>query len=140
MENIASDPDFEVTIAAPMVFNGSLRKIELEKNSSSHVEVVPLKAYLTKSIHLFFYTGIDKLLKSREFDLIHIWEEPYIVAGMQIAYLAKKNNVPYFFRSAQSLNKKYPFPFNFFEKYVVKNASGWNAGAHLVFKNLVIDK
>ncbi|PIP91666.1 MAG: glycosyl transferase family 1 [Bdellovibrionales bacterium CG12_big_fil_rev_8_21_14_0_65_38_15] len=137
-EAIHFDPSIEMTIAAPLFMNGSLRPLALEKSSSTDgPNVVGLPAYFTRYNHFFFYRNLASIIKPGAFDLIHIWEEPYVLAGFQIARAAKIANIPYFFRSAQSLNKKYPFPFSFFEKFVLRNARGWNAGASLVYQNLL---
>jgi glycosyltransferase involved in cell wall biosynthesis len=77
------------------------------------------------------------LIADGQFDGIHAWEEPYTFAGYQIARLAKKSGAQFCFRTAQSLNKNYPPPFNFFESVSLKAADKWIAGGHSVYDNLV---
>jgi glycosyltransferase involved in cell wall biosynthesis len=56
--------------------------------------------------------------------MVHAWEEPYILAGAQIA-AAVPRSARFVFRTAQSLSKWYPPPFDCFERYTVRRAAGW---------------
>ena len=130
-------PQYNLTIASPDFIHGSLRTLQADIEERAPYRHVTLPVLFSRKIHLMVYQNLASLIKVGQFDLVHIWEEPYIVAGFQIARACQKAKVPYFFRTAQSLNKKYLPPFSFFEKYTVENASAWNAGASLVFKNLI---
>jgi phosphatidyl-myo-inositol dimannoside synthase len=134
LREIASDPQFEVVIGAPKTFNGSLRAIQLEPEpQGSKIKLIGIDAYFTQKMHLFFYNPLQlKKIMKTNFDMAHFWEEPYILSGYQLANQAKKNSLPYLFRTAQSLVKDYIFPFNYFEKQSVKYASTFVAGGHLV--------
>ncbi len=137
MDRIGRDPRVEVTVAAPKFFHGDLRPITLEPSASAQYELVGLNAHFTRYIHLFYYRGLDHLVRSNGFDLVHSWQEPYIVAGFQVARAAARAGVPYFFRTAQSLPKRYLPPFAQFERYCVEHAQGWVAGGHLVQRALL---
>jgi glycosyltransferase involved in cell wall biosynthesis len=93
-----------------------------------------LRARWTKRIHVFQYddTALRDLMRSKPFDVVHAWEEPYIYAGYQIARALETTSSRFCFRTAQSYVKWYPPPFNYFEKRVVARAQGWIAGASLV--------
>ena len=56
-------------------------------------------------------------------DLVHCWEEPYVVAAAQVAMTAT-TNVPLVFASFQNIAKTYPPPFNWIERYTMARASG----------------
>lgn len=136
MRSVAQLNMFDIDLVAPSFLHGSLRSLSVEPEESDLINVIPLQVSMSKYIHFMYYRGLDKVLAEGRYDLVHIWEEPYIFAGYQIARLCKKREIPFFFRSAQSLNKRYPPPFSYFEKYVVKHCRGWNAGAGLVYQNL----
>ena len=137
MERIARDPRVEVTVVAPQFFHGDLRPITLEPSSHASYDLVGLPAHFSRYIHLFYYSGLDHVIESGYFDLIHAWQEPYIVAGFQVARAAGRAGIPYFFRTAQSLPKRYPPPFAQFERYCVEQSHGWVAGGTLVQRALL---
>ena len=128
---------WEITAAAPRYFRGAndLRPVRLDASANEPCSLVPVDAYLTGRMHLFAYGWRLKALLAQPWDLIHCWEEPYIVAGGQMAWWAPRRS-PLVFRSAQSLNKSYPPPFNWIEKYSMAHASGWICSGQLVAENL----
>lgn len=134
---VARDPEFEVTVAAPSFFNGDLRPIVMEPEPpKSPLRVVPLGTSLSRYIHVFRYEGkaLRTLVREGQFDLVHAWEEPYVFAGYQIARALKNSPARFCFRTAQSYVKNYPPPFSYFERQVLARAQGWIAGASLVFE------
>ncbi len=140
VREVARDPSFQITVAAPSFFHGDLRPIEFEPEpTGSPLNLAPLPARFTSRIHVFQYAGraLRELILKHPFDGIHAWEEPYIFAGYQIARLAKRSGARFCFRTAQSLNKHYPPPFNFFEKSSLAAADRWIAGGRSVYNNLV---
>ncbi len=140
VREVACDPAFQVTVGAPAFFHGDLRPVECEPEPpGSPLKLVPIRARFTSRIHVFQYSGkeLRDLILKNPFDAIHAWEEPYVFAGYQIARLAKRSGARFCFRSAQSLNKRYPPPFSFFEKTSLTAADRWIAGGSSVFNNLV---
>ena len=137
---VARDPAFEVTVAAPARFHGDFRVHDCEPEPpGSPLRLVPIPARWTRRVHLFRYAGrrLRRLMREGRFDAVHVWEEPYVFAGFQLARVAAAAGVPYGFRSAQSLPKSYPPPFRQFERAVLRRAAGWAAGGSLVFANLL---
>jgi glycosyltransferase involved in cell wall biosynthesis len=137
---VARNPDFEVTAAAPSYFHGDLRPIILEPEPpGSPLRVVPLKTRLSRFVHVFSYDGtaLRKLVRDGDFDVVHAWEEPYVFAGYQIARALKNSSARFCFRTAQSYVKNYPPPFSYFERVVLARAQGWIAGASLVYKAML---
>ena len=137
---VARDSNFQITVGAPSFFRGDLRAIECEPEpAGSPLKLVRIPCRWTSRIHVFQYSAkaLRALILDQPFDAIHAWEEPYIRAGYQIARLAKRSRARFCFRSAQSLNKRYPPPFSFFEKQTLAAADRWLAGGKSVFDNLV---
>lgn len=136
---VASNPDVDLTLAAPEFHYGDLRRIHLETRSSPHYRIVPLPARLTRWNHGFWYSHgrLRRLVREGGFHVVHAWEEPYVYAGYQIACAAAGAGVPLVFRTAQSLIKRYPWPFRRFERYVVSHAAAWVAGGQLVYQAMV---
>jgi phosphatidylinositol alpha-1,6-mannosyltransferase len=128
---------WEVTAVAPAYFKGSndLRPVRLESTRDEPCAVVPVNAYLTSRMHFFVYGLKLRSLLAEPWDLVHCWEEPYIFAGGQTAWWAR-DRTPLVFRTAQSLKKKYPSPFDSIERYAMGRAAGWICSGKLVAENL----
>ena len=116
---------WDVTVAAPAEYHGDLRRIRLETGAGAARDLRPVAAHLTRFPHLMFYGGLRRLLAER-WDLIHCWEEPYVTACAQVAALAPPD-VPLVFATFQNLAKRYPPPFNWLERRVLRRADGWIA-------------
>ena len=69
--------------------------------------------------------------------MVYAWEEPYCVAGYQIAQAVQRASTRFIFRTAKSLVKGYPWPFSRFERVTVARADGWIAGGELVYEAMV---
>jgi len=140
VREVARDRDFEVTVAAPSFFHGDLRPVVLEPEPpGSPLRLVPLSTRLSRFIHAFRYDGaaLKALIREGAFDVVHAWEEPYVFAGYQIAKALRSSPARFCFRTAQSYVKRYPPPFNHFERVVLARAQGWIAGASLVFEAML---
>jgi glycosyltransferase involved in cell wall biosynthesis len=125
---------WQVEIVAPSYFHGGndLRPVAFALSAAEPCPVTPVPAYLTRSVHLFFYNWWRlRGVLQRSWDVVHAWEEPYIVAGAEVAALAPRSS-RFVFRTAQSLNKRYPPPFDFLERYVLGRAAGWICSGTLI--------
>lgn len=137
---LAARDGAEVTVAAPSFFYGDLRPLTLEPDATpAGYDLAPLGTRLSRRIHIFWYERrkLKELVRSRNWDIVSAWEEPYIYAGYQIAQAVKPTRSRFCFRTAQSLVKNYPPPFRQFESSVLKRAQGWIAGGELVKRALV---
>lgn len=120
-----------VTIAAPRFVHGDLRPIPMEPARPDASPVVGVPVRWSGRIHLMSYgRDLKRLMRSRRWDLIHIWEEPYIFSGYQLGRWA--GSVPHVFYTNQNLSKRYPFPFSYFERSAIRGCAGWVAGGQLV--------
>lgn len=136
----ARDPDFEITVAAPSYFHGDLRPISMEPEpAGSPLRLVGLPTRLSRFIHIFRYDGsaLKALIRNGGFDIIHAWEEPYVFAGYQIARASKDSPAKFCFRTDQNYVKRYPPPFDYFERTVLARTQGWIAGANLVYQAML---
>jgi glycosyltransferase involved in cell wall biosynthesis len=124
---------WEVTAVAPKYFYGSrdLRPVTLATNTDEPCRVVPVNAYLTRNVHVFFYGRQLRSLLAGQWDMVHCWEEPYIVAGGQVA-LGKQKNTSLVYATFQNIAKRYPPPFCWLERVCLARAAGWIAFGHTV--------
>jgi glycosyltransferase involved in cell wall biosynthesis len=140
MRALAKDPAFEVTVAAPASHAGDLRAVVCEPEpESSNLKLVTLSARWTTIGPIFHYHQKDltKLKYSDDFDVVHMWEEPYILAGYQIARTCVHGAARFCFVTCQNLHKSYPPPFNWMEKEVVQKSQGWIGIGQTVLENSI---
>ena len=62
----------------------------------------------------------------REYDVIDIQEEPFALATAEILLLRRlrRQQAPYVLYSAQNIEKRYPVPFRWLERWALRNAAG----------------
>jgi glycosyltransferase involved in cell wall biosynthesis len=129
---VQSRGKWDVTAVAPERLPGDLRDITLEPIAGEACTVRPVRARLKGVPHLRYY---DKALASvleGPWDVVHVWEEPYVAACAQIAAAAPATArvVPATF---QNIVKRYPPPLGSFERRVMRRAAGWIAFGRTVF-------
>lgn len=126
---------WEVTAVAPSFMYGDLRPMQLEADPKEICRLEAVPVYLSKRIHLMSYGWRLKQILQQGWDLVHCWEEPYILAGGQVAWWTP-SETPLVYRTAQSHSKQYPPPFNWLEQYAMSRAAGWICSGQLVAETL----
>lgn len=126
---------WEVTAVSPRFLNGDLRPVSLERctGESCRLEVVP--AYFSGRVPVMIYGRRLKKLMDESWDVVHCWEEPYVLAGGQVARWTP-SGTPLVYRTAQSLSKRYPPPFNWIERYAMGRSAGWICSGKTVAETL----
>ncbi|NOK20581.1 glycosyltransferase family 4 protein [Corallococcus carmarthensis] len=122
---------WDITAVAPRAFHGDLGPLVLQRDPSEPVRIETVRAFLSRSLHGFVYGPELRAHLSRGVDLVHSWEEPYVLSGLEVALLTPRR-VPLVFCTAQNLIKHYPPPFAQAERFVVHRASGWVAWGQTV--------
>jgi len=127
----AGGEQWEVTAVAPRFFHGDLRPIPLEPQPGELCHVTAVDVRLGRIPQLFFYgRGLRAVMRER-WDLVHCWEEPYVVAGGQIARWAPAASKLVFY-TFQNIAKTYPPPFSTIERMCAERSSGWLASGETV--------
>jgi glycosyltransferase involved in cell wall biosynthesis len=116
--------NWEVTAIAPSFLYGDLRPMHLETDPNEVCQLEPVSVYLSRCPHLMTYSWRLKEILQQGWDLVHSWQEPYIFAGGQIAWWTPPQT-PLVYRTAQSICKRYPPPFNWIEDYAMSRTTGW---------------
>ncbi len=127
----AGDGAWTVTVAAPADFPGDLGPITTRRDPAEHAELQTLPVHGARRIHLMRYgRGLRDLL-DQPWDVVHCWEEPYVVAGAQIAR-ARGPAAALVYATFQNIAKHYPPPFGALERYSMRRAAGWIAFGHSI--------
>ena len=138
---LARDNGFAITVTAPKLYHGDYGPLQLEAEpADSHLHVVGLPTRWTRYPHIYHFKAgaLTQLLHEESFDIVSVWEEPYILAGWQTARAVKKHSqASLCLYSCQNLSKRYPPPFSWFEQQAVGLADGWQASGELV-KNVLV--
>jgi glycosyltransferase involved in cell wall biosynthesis len=128
---------WEVTAVAPRFVHGDLRPIELEPHPDDRLlRLERLGLAFSKRIHLAVYGLRLRRLLAEGWDLVHCWEEPYVLAGAQVALLTPRGT-PLVFWTAQNIAKVYPPPFGWLERYCLWRSAGWLACGQSVVEALL---
>jgi phosphatidyl-myo-inositol dimannoside synthase len=120
-----------VTAVAPARLHGDLRRIATERLRNEPCDLRCVTAHLSQHIHLMFYGSALRRIVREGWDVVHCWEEPYIVAAAQVARWTPRD-IPLVFTTYQNLRKNYPPPFDTIERFSLRRAAGWIAGGALV--------
>ena len=131
---VAGRGRWRVTAIAPPAFAGDLRPIALEPIDGEASDVRPVRMRLQRSPHLTHYASLAAALPA-DADLVHAWEEPYVLAGAQLARSASRR-ARVVFATFQNLDKRYPWPLSAFERASMARADGWIAFGHTVAATL----
>jgi glycosyltransferase involved in cell wall biosynthesis len=132
--HLGSD-EWEVTAIAPTLMKGDLRTTTLEEDLPSAYQLEPIPTYFSQYIHFMLYDWRLKEILQQDWDLIHAWEEPYILSGAQIAKWSNSKS-PLIYATFQNYSKNYPPPFNLVEKYSMSRSAGWIGFSDTVIKAL----
>jgi phosphatidyl-myo-inositol dimannoside synthase len=123
---------WEFTAVAPSKFVADLGPMLLERDAEhSKYFLEPVDVILSRHIHIFHYGRRLREILRQKWDLIHAWEEPYIVAGAQLAHWAPRDS-RLIFASAQNIAKRYPLPWRWLEHFSMSRAAGLVAWGHSV--------
>lgn len=125
IEELSKHKDSEISLLCPYWWREESRKVYLEKDYDKEYAIYKGRTLFTNSTALSFYLfSVYKLLWRIKPDIIDIYEEPWSLTTLQILLFKmiflRKSKVMFY--SAQNISKKYPFPFNFIEKFTFSNA------------------
>jgi len=117
-----------LTVLSPARWGGTDRELRRIKPDDYEVLTHKCRFSGTTSVrlgnHLYYYPEISRVIGRENWDLVHIDEEPFNLASYHVLKACRKYQIPAIFATYQNINKSYPPPFNFFERYVFENSAG----------------
>ncbi len=134
-EWIAAEPDVALTVLVPQSWQG--RAAECAFTQGYDLRALPIR--FSHHFHLHYYPTLARTLHALQPDVFHIDEEPYNFAtwhAMRCALrLPRRPRIVFF--SWQNLLKRYPPPFCWMERDVLRHANAaivGNQEAHQVWR------
>lgn len=132
---LAGAGEWEVVAAAPARYPGDLREVELEPIAGEACRTVAVPVQYARKPHFMLYgRPLRELLRER-WDVVHCWEEPYVLSAWQVARWARPE-AALVYATFQNLPKRYPPPFAQAERAVLRRADGWIAFGRTVEETL----
>jgi glycosyltransferase involved in cell wall biosynthesis len=125
---------WDVTVLAPSRYRADLGPLVVQTLAGEASRLEPLDVRLDRVPHLMWYAGLGPVLDG-PWDLVHCWEEPYILAGAQVARRTPRRT-RFVIASFQNIGKRYPWPFSAFERAAMARADGWIAFGQTVYDTL----
>ncbi len=103
----------------------------LETRHAENYEIRVLPCWFTPYNHFHFYpVSIGPI----EADLVHLEEEPWSLVTYQFMRQCVKARKPVIFNTWQNIQKRYPPPFNLFERYTFCHAQASIAGSQEILR------
>jgi len=120
LEELAKLPDVALTVVVPPSWRDERGVQPLERAYTQGYDLVVEPIAFNGQFHLHFYPGLARRLRQVRPDIVHVDEEPYNLATVQAMWLARRAGARTLFFSWQSLNRRYPLPFRWFERTVLR--------------------
>ncbi len=101
-------------------------KLERVYTEGYQLEVIPIT--FNGNFHLHYYPTLGKWIHQFRPHIVHIDEEPYNLASWQALYHARRGGAKSLFFSWQNINRSYPPPFNWGERWLLNKVDYALAG------------
>lgn len=119
LEELACLPNMELTVVVPPYWRDERGVVALERQYTSGYDLIVEPILFNGHFHLHFYPRLAARIRKVQPDLVHIDEEPYNLATAHAVWLACREGVKSLFFSWQNIYRRYPFPFQLLEQYVL---------------------
>lgn len=132
LDEIAAQPEVErlVAVTGRAWQEPGGRTVHFEPSEApSGYEVHMEPIWLNGSYHLFVWPRLARLMREFKPDLVHIDEEPYNLATAHATWLSRRIGAKSVFFTWQNLLRRYPPPFNWFERRVYAQSAYAIAGS-----------
>jgi len=132
---VAGGDAWSVTVVAPQRFPGDMGPIVTRAEPGERAELRLVPVHRARWIHVMTYGRAVGGLLDAPWDLVHCWEEPYVLSTAQIARSCHPDS-KFVFASFQNVDKRYPPPFSALERYAVGRSQGWIAFGQSIAETL----
>lgn len=126
---LLAERDVDLLAITPPGWRDERGEMALERAYTAGYALETLPIALNGNFHLHFYRGLAKRLRDFQPDLVHIDEEPYNLATWQALYHARRARAKTVAFSWQNLQRRYPPPFAWGERWALDHLDGLIAGS-----------
>lgn len=124
LEALGAYSDVHLLAVSPdyWVEHGRRHQAELVTPGSYRLEQQAVR--LNGRFHLHWWPGLSRIVNSFQPDIVHIDEEPYNIATAHACRVSRGYGARLVFFAWQNIERSYPPPFSWFERYVFRHAAG----------------
>lgn len=119
---LGANPDLDLLAVSPDRWEEQGQAQIAERPPPRSYEIVHTPLALNGRYHLFWFRRLRQLVRRFRPDVLHIDEEPYNLATAIACRDAVRYGVRPVFFAWQNLHRRYPPPFRWLERYVLKRA------------------
>jgi glycosyltransferase involved in cell wall biosynthesis len=130
LDEIAAHPGIELIAVVPPSWRDPAYEQTLERRDGVGHDMVVTPIACNGNFHLFFFPRLGQLLDQYRPDILHFDEEPYNAATSLAVAQARRRRISTIFFTWQNLNRRYPAPFSWMERYVYRSADWAIAGTN----------
>jgi glycosyltransferase involved in cell wall biosynthesis len=120
----------DLTVVVPPAWHDARGTLPLERTHTKGYRLWVTPMALTGSFHLHAYPHLRSIIRKVRPDIVHVDEEPYNLATWQAMRLARRSSARALFFTWQNLQRRYPPPFCWWERYAYRQAAYAIAGNH----------
>ena len=118
----------ELTVLVPPEWRDERGVQRLERSYTAGYRLRPIPIRFNGSFHLHHYPSLAREIASLQPQIVHIDEEPYNLATWQALRLARRAGASSLFFTWQNIARRYPPPFSWGERWVMRQADYAIAG------------
>ena len=118
----------ELTVLVPPAWRDERGTQFLERSFTSGYALRSIPIRLNGSFHLHHYPALAQEISGLRPQIVHIDEEPYNLATWQALWLARRAGAKTLFFTWQNILRRYPPPFSWGERWVMRRADYAIAG------------
>jgi glycosyltransferase involved in cell wall biosynthesis len=127
-EEIAAHPGIDLTVVVPPQWKDVRGDLLLERVHTEGYTLAVEPIRFNGSFHLHTYPGLPRLLQQIRPHIVHIDEEPYNLATYLALRAAHKVGAKTLFFTWQNIERRYPPPFSWIERAVLRGVDHAIAG------------
>ncbi|MCS6836865.1 MAG: glycosyltransferase family 4 protein [Anaerolineae bacterium] len=124
LEAIARHDDIELRVLVPPSWRDERGVQALERVYTQGYDLHTIPIALNGNFHLHFYPTLGREMRAFRPHLVHIDEEPYNLAAWQALAWARHLRAKSLFFSWQNILRRYPPPFAWGERWVLRHVDG----------------
>lgn len=118
----------DLTVLAPPSWRDERGVQRLERAHTEGYQLHEIPIRFNGNFHLHYYPTLARELRRIQPQIVHIDEEPYNLATWQALWQARRLGAKSLFFSWQNIQRAYPPPFNWGERYAMRNTDYALAG------------